>query len=219
MKILYTILILTYSLKIQAQLDTCTQVSDTLTHIYSCMLNNDSLCPSVNIHIDSNLINYANGLTTYLVLHDATNPNNCATETQLGVINFGDTIPITLAKYDFSFYMGNCTSNFFTASVIAIGKPTTIGQSYYCKSEISVTSLVWSHPCAILECENNAYVYGNKNCTITNCITTVDEHSNIHARKLLKIVDVLGRSIKPKKNTPLFYIYNDGTVEKKIIIE
>ncbi len=36
--------------------------------------------------------------------------------------------------------------------------------------------------------------------------------------KLLKIVDVLGRESKPKKNTPLFYIYDDGTVEKKIII-
>jgi len=39
-------------------------------------------------------------------------------------------------------------------------------------------------------------------------------------KKLVKIVDVLGRTISEKTtNTPLFYIYNDGTVEKKIIIE
>jgi len=39
-------------------------------------------------------------------------------------------------------------------------------------------------------------------------------------KKLVKIVDVLGRIIfKPKTNTPLFYIYDDGSVEKKIILE
>jgi hypothetical protein len=29
----------------------------------------------------------------------------------------------------------------------------------------------------------------------------------------------LGRESKPKKNTALFYIYSDGTVEKRIVIE
>ena len=38
-------------------------------------------------------------------------------------------------------------------------------------------------------------------------------------KTLLKITDVLGRNAKGTKNIPLFYIYNDGTVEKKIIIE
>jgi len=38
-------------------------------------------------------------------------------------------------------------------------------------------------------------------------------------KNLIKIVDVLGREIKPTVNTLLFYIYNDGTVEKKIIIK
>ena len=42
---------------------------------------------------------------------------------------------------------------------------------------------------------------------------------NYSATKLLKITDILGRDIEKKQNTPLFYIYEDGTVEKKIIIE
>tara|TARA_B110000444_G_C18605344_1_gene485026 strand:- start:212 stop:349 length:138 start_codon:yes stop_codon:yes gene_type:complete len=38
-------------------------------------------------------------------------------------------------------------------------------------------------------------------------------------KTLLKITDILGRETPYRKNTTLFYIYNDGTVEKKIIIE
>jgi hypothetical protein len=46
--------------------------------------------------------------------------------------------------------------------------------------------------------------------------------SNLEERELIKITDILGREVNPKKvigNTTLFYIYSDGTVEKKIIIE
>ena len=38
-------------------------------------------------------------------------------------------------------------------------------------------------------------------------------------KQLIKIVDLLGRESKGLKNQPLFYIYDDGTVEKRIIIE
>ena len=38
-------------------------------------------------------------------------------------------------------------------------------------------------------------------------------------RKLEKVVDILGKETKPKTNTPLIEIYNDGTVEKRIVIE
>ena len=39
-------------------------------------------------------------------------------------------------------------------------------------------------------------------------------------KKLVKTIDILGRETnKTHTNTPLFYIYDDGTVEKKIIIE
>tara|TARA_B100001142_G_scaffold81844_1_gene82840 strand:+ start:370 stop:1683 length:1314 start_codon:yes stop_codon:yes gene_type:complete len=38
-------------------------------------------------------------------------------------------------------------------------------------------------------------------------------------RKLEKVVDILGRETKPKPNTPFIEIYDDGTVDKKIVIE
>ncbi|MBT3418042.1 MAG: hypothetical protein HN427_04635 [Flavobacteriales bacterium] len=54
---------------------------------------------------------------------------------------------------------------------------------------------------------------GNGNVTAE---FTIPINSN---RKLEKVVDILGRDINPEKNKPFIEIYNDGTVEKKIIIE
>ena len=45
----------------------------------------------------------------------------------------------------------------------------------------------------------------------------IEEHTT--NKELLKITDILGREVNEKRNTTLFYIYNDGTVEKKIIFE
>ena len=38
-------------------------------------------------------------------------------------------------------------------------------------------------------------------------------------KEIIRIKDLLGRDIEKRKNTPLFYIYDDGTVEKRIILE
>ena len=37
--------------------------------------------------------------------------------------------------------------------------------------------------------------------------------------RLVRIIDLLGQESTYKKNTPLFYIYDDGIVEKRIVIE
>ena len=52
-----------------------------------------------------------------------------------------------------------------------------------------------------------------------NCIgaTSLQEHTK--NKELLKITDLLGKETKGTKNEVLFYIYDDGTVEKRIVIE
>ena len=52
----------------------------------------------------------------------------------------------------------------------------------------------------------------------TSC-TSTGLNNYTTSKKLLKVTDILGRDTTPKSNTLLFYIYSDGTVEKKIIIE
>ena len=48
-------------------------------------------------------------------------------------------------------------------------------------------------------------------------VTSISEINT--ERKLIKIIDVLGRETKEIKNQTLFYLYNNGSVEKEIIIE
>jgi len=51
-------------------------------------------------------------------------------------------------------------------------------------------------------------------------LNSTNEFDGVISRKLMKIVDVYGREINtPKENQPLFYLYDDGTVEKRIILE
>jgi len=56
--------------------------------------------------------------------------------------------------------------------------------------------------------------YFSNNCSGA---TNIQEHST--NKKLLKVTDLLGRETKGTKNEILFYIYDDGTVEKRIVIE
>ena len=56
----------------------------------------------------------------------------------------------------------------------------------------------------------------------TTNITITSIESNYYnnvPKKLINVVDILGRKITPISNVLLFYMYNNGTVEKKIIIE
>jgi hypothetical protein len=58
------------------------------------------------------------------------------------------------------------------------------------------------------------------NCGYINCTPNSNEEMiNDLESKLLKVTDVLGREAKGTENEVLFYIYDDGTVEKRIVIE
>ena len=58
-----------------------------------------------------------------------------------------------------------------------------------------------------------------------NCVRCVQDDASASVmeynseRTLLKIVDILGKETKARPNTPLFYIYSDGSAEKRLLIE
>jgi len=53
----------------------------------------------------------------------------------------------------------------------------------------------------------------SNNCNLSS---TLYYKSN---KQLIKILDVFGRTVDPTFNRPLFYMYNNGTVEKRIVVK
>jgi len=74
---------------------------------------------------------------------------------------------------------------------------------------------------------NGDLILGDANSSCSTPITIILQNSALNSNELLenrdkqliKIVDVLGRETPFKPNTPLLYIYNDGTVERKVILK
>jgi hypothetical protein len=77
---------------------------------------------------------------------------------------------------------------------------------------------------------NNTVVNGNLvlsdvNSTCTRPITIILQNGTLNSivdpfnrkRKLIKIIDFLGREITPKPNIPFIEIYDNGCFEKKIV--
>ena len=58
----------------------------------------------------------------------------------------------------------------------------------------------------------------SSDCGNSGCSLNIND-LNKAPKKLIQIVDLLGRETPFKPNTPLLYIYNDGTVERKMIIK
>jgi hypothetical protein len=68
----------------------------------------------------------------------------------------------------------------------------------------------------VLETDANGCVGDTVSLSVSIIVSSIEEINS--ARKLNKITDILGRKSNQKKNTPLFYKYNDGTVEKRITL-
>ena len=71
---------------------------------------------------------------------------------------------------------------------------------------------------SVIETDVNGCV-GEEVTLLVNVIINSEEDINTNSKKLTKITDVLGRESKEKSNVPLFYIFDDGTIKKKIVIE
>ena len=52
-----------------------------------------------------------------------------------------------------------------------------------------------------------------------NVVTYIGIEEQTTKKELLYTTDLLGKETKDINNQPLFYIYDDGSVEKKLIVE
>ena len=78
---------------------------------------------------------------------------------------------------------------------------------------ISIDNAAWSTTNWI----GSGFDFDSQHYFSNNCSgTDIQEHTT--NKELLKVTDLLGRETK-QTNQPLFYIYDDGTVEKRIVID
>ncbi len=74
---------------------------------------------------------------------------------------------------------------------------------------IDVDDLAWSN----INWSKDSWTTFSMNCNATG----IKDYTT--QRKLIKVLDVFGRSVTPKPNMTLLYIYSDGSTEKKLIIK
>ena len=116
----------------------------------------------------------------------------------------------------------DCNGCVLTTSPFVITEPLPL-ISY---DTLSVTtSIVWNGMTLTVSGDYSVTLTNSAGCdSIANLNLAIAIPSGIlnvtnTEKILLKITDMLGQETPYKKRTPLLYIYNDGTVEKRIVIE
>lgn len=89
--------------------------------------------------------------------------------------------------------------------VYSVSLPITIDIKFYIRAQ--------NNDAMMLSPEKAEYEFYEYSSILANLNSPVSE-----LKKLIKVVDVLGREVKKIKNIPLFFIYDDGSVERKIIL-
>ena len=79
----------------------------------------------------------------------------------------------------------------------------------------SPTVINWINDNSNIDPQHYFSEYCNNSCSNISSIFELNNTS----KQLIKIIDLLGIETQSKPNTPLLYIYNDGTVERKMIIK
>ena len=102
---------------------------------------------------------------------------------------------------------------FFTNSVMSVDKSFIISTEHMSPAFLTQNNLFWDDT---KKASDHFPVIVD--FILPNVLPT--EIKNQKSEKdIIRIIDLLGRDVEKRKNTPLFYIYDDGTVGKKIIIE
>jgi hypothetical protein len=155
---------------------------------------------------------------------DATNRRTTTTDTQLSVGVWYHLVAVIRAhknmeiyfdceKQPFSYSGSGATNMIYSSTESRIGSSpgnSTQPAGWFCDGSIDQLA-IWKR--AITPAEIT-YL-----CDINNTLSVIENETGKATRELVKIINVLGQEVREAKNTPLIYIYNDGSTERIIITE
>ena len=164
------------------------------------------------------------GYDVYLIKTDGNGCTSPVIWQQAFTICYGDSVMVGTSVYN---SLGNYTDTLTTSNGCDSIVYTNISIDYNTSSYDSLTvntSIIWNGLPLSVSGDYSTTLINSVGCdSIVNLNLTVTTAgiSNIANNKsnLVKITDMLGQETPYRKNTPLFYIYSDGKVEKKLIIE
>jgi len=159
--------------------------------------------------------------TTQKSEYNYTNGN----QTQVLYSNWVNGTWVPIQKNERVFLNNNISTETYFSYTVATGWSISFSADFYCNNNL-INNTIYGISMADLSQFSNqvtemVYSFGDTyNYHYSNYnIPTNIESISITKDRLFKIVDILGKNTKAFKNKPLFYIYEDGTVEKRIVIE
>jgi PKD repeat protein len=91
------------------------------------------------------------------------------------------------------------------------------GQTSTAENPTHIYTLNGSYTVTLTAITNTACTENTQTLIITVSSTAIDELKA--TKQLLQITDVLGRKMNPTNNLPLLYRFDDGSVEKRMVVE
>ena len=192
-------------------------------HTLSVTINNSSLSTSSSDTACDTYTWEGQTVTTSQVLTQTyTNTAGCDSTHNLSVtINNSPNTPLIL---------GNTQTSFLSDETYAVSQMIgsvfnwqLTGGNIITGQNTNVLYVLWGNnsgtfELSVIETDINGCIGDvvSLNVNVMNS-TNIEEHN--FQKKIIKTIDVLGRETKGAKNEPLFYIYDDGTVEKRITLE
>ena len=195
--------------------------------------NEESICDGDSLLFDTSYVN-VDGFHISNTIDSLGYPDIIVTELS--------TIPITSSTQSFSICNGDSLvvgSNVYTSSgnytdtLSALTSCDSIiytsllvnNSTFSFDTLVTSVSIIWNGIPLSLSGDYSITLVNSVGCdSIVNLNFTYNHisainNNNTKPRTLIKITDVLGGETNDRKNKFLFYIFDDGTVEKKIIIE
>ena len=194
--------------------------------------NEQSICDGDSLLFDTSYINtdgfyISNTLDTLgysdiIVIELSTVPTTSSTQS-FSICN-GDSMVVGSNVYISSGNYTDTLSAFNGCDSIIYTNLLVNNNSYSFDTLVVFVSIVWNGLTLSVSGDYSTLLINSVGCdSIASLNLTITDHTGIlnvnHKTTLFKTIDMLGQETPYKRNTPLFYIYDDGTVEKKIIIE